>query len=459
MKLTFCGAAKIVTGSCYLLEIGKDKLLVDCGMFQGTKDITRKNYEPFLFNPKQIKYVFLTHAHIDHSGLIPKLVKQGFKGEIITTSATIDLCTIMLEDSGNIQEKDVARENRRRKKQGLNPRNPLYTVKDAKASFKFFKKIKYDEKVRFTKNIEVRYRDAGHIIGSAIIEMYITENNKTKKIVFSGDLGQWDVPIVKNPSLIEEADYVLIESTYGDRLHEPIGDRDNLLLKYAKTTFQRGGKLIIPSFAIERTQELLYSFNKLIKSGKFPKEKIFLDSPLAIKATEVFKKHQYLFDEEAMKKYRNPFSFSNLIYTLTTKESIKINAFTRPAVIIAGSGMCNGGRIRHHLSHNINNPKNTILFVGYQAKGTLGRYILRGEKEVRMMGRTFEVNAEIEKINAFSAHADYKELIRWIKGFLKKPKKVYIVHGEEKSSKAFQQKLRKLGYNTHVPEIGEKLEL
>ena len=428
-------------------------------MFQGTKDITRRNYEPFLFNPREIKYLFLTHAHIDHSGLIPKLVKQGFRGKIITTSATIDLCRIMLEDSGHIQEKDVEYENKRRLRQGLKPRLPLYTIKDAKASFKFFKKIEYNQLTKITPNISVRYNDAGHIIGSAIIEMFINENGKDKKLVFSGDLGQWDVPIVKNPTLIKEADFVMIESTYGDRLHEKVTKRDELLLKHAKETYQKGGRLLIPSFAIERTQELLYAFNKLIKAGKFPKERIFLDSPLAIKATEVFKRHKDLFDKEAMAKYPNPFSFKNLVYTSSTADSIKLNTLKEPCIIIAGSGMCNAGRIKHHLKHGLWNKKNTVLFVGYQAKGTLGRYILRGEETVRMMGTTVVVKADIEKINAFSAHADYKELIKWMNGFVRKPKKVYICHGEEASSNAFKQRLKKLGFKCHVPDIGEKLEL
>ena len=428
-------------------------------MFQGTKDITRRNYEPFLFNPREIKYLFLTHAHIDHSGLIPKLVKQGFRGKIITTSATIDLCRIMLEDSGHIQEKDVEYENKRRVRQGLKPRQPLYTIKDAKASFKYFKKIEYNQLTKITPNISVRYNDAGHIIGSSIIELFINENGKDKKLVFSGDLGQWDVPIVKDPTLIEEADFVIIESTYGDRLHEKVTKRDELLLKYAKETYQKGGRLLIPSFAVERTQELLYAFNKLIKAGKFPKERIFLDSPLAIKATEVFKKHKDLFDKEAMSKYPNPFSFKNLVYTASTADSIKLNTIKEPCIIIAGSGMCNAGRIKHHLKHGLWNSKNTVLFVGYQAKGTLGRFILRGEETVRMMGTTVVVKANIEKINAFSAHADYKELLKWINGFARKPKKVYICHGDEAASNAFKQRLKKNGFKCHVPDIGEKLEL
>ncbi|MBW2982136.1 MBL fold metallo-hydrolase [Candidatus Woesearchaeota archaeon] len=459
MKITFCGAARIVTGSCYLIEAGKSKVLVDCGMFQGTKDITRLNYKPFLFDPKKIDYLFLTHAHIDHSGLIPKLVKYGFRGKIFATSATIDLCRIMLDDSAHIQYMENEHENKRLRRQGLPQREPLYTDRDVSASIPLFKKVDYNKLYNIEKNIKVRYKDAGHIIGSSIIEMFVEEKGREKKIVFSGDLGQWDVPIIEDPTMIDDADYVLIESTYGDRLHEEIADRDSLLLKYSKEAYKRKGKLLIPSFAIERTQELLYSFNKLIKQGKFPDMKIFLDSPLAIKATEIFKKHHEFFDEEALTRYKNPFRFSNLEYTPTARDSKKLNNYNKPCVIIAGSGMCTAGRIRHHLRHGLWDPKNIVLFVGYQAEGTLGRYLLEGAKEARMMGMVVDVNADIQKINSFSAHADYNELVRWSKGFVKKPKKIFIIHGEYKSSKALKERLNKIGFNSHIPKIGEKVEL
>jgi len=455
MKLTFCGAARIVTGSNYLVEIEGMKILVDCGMFQGRKETTQLNYKPFLYDPKKIDYVFLTHAHIDHSGLIPKLYARGFRGKIVATKATVDLCKIMLQDSAGLQEKDNERENRKRLRKGLKPREPIYTVRDAKECMALFKKIEYNEDYTFDK-IKVRYNDAGHIIGSAIIEFYA----EGKKIVFSGDLGQWDVPIIRDPTLIGDADYVLVESTYGDRLHEDVGLRDEMLLKHVLETFKRGGKLLIPSFAIERTQELLYSFNKLIKQGKFPNEKIFLDSPLAIKATEVFKKHKdCCFDVEAMTKYKNPFKFPQLVYTMKTSESIKLNSFKGPCIIIAGSGMVTGGRIRHHIKHGIWDPKNEVLFVGYQAQGTTGRYILEGAKKIKMMGEEIVVRSKIDKINSFSAHADYKEIVRWMKGFKKKPMKVFVVHGEERSSKALKIKLEKQGLKCHIPRIGEKVVL
>ena len=457
MKITFCGAAKIVTGSCYLIEVNKTKVLVDCGMFQGRKEITRLNYKPFLFNPKEIDYVFLTHAHIDHSGLLPKLVKHGFKGKIFATDATIDLCGIMLEDSAHIQFMDNKYENERLKKQGAPLREPLYTKADVKATLPSFKQIEYNQTKNINKNISIRYQDAGHIIGSAMIEMFITENSKETKIVFSGDLGQWDVPIIKDPTLINQADYVFVESTYGDRLHEDVGMRDDLLLEYAQETYEKKGKLLIPSFAIERTQELLYSFNKLIKQGRFPDMKIFLDSPLAIKATEIFKKHPEFFDQEALTQYKDPFDFPNLTYTLEVRDSKKLNFYKEPCVIIAGSGMATAGRIRHHLKNHLDDPKTTVLFVGYQAEGTLGRYLIEGAKKAKMMGLVINVKASIKKINSFSAHADYKDLTKWVNGFVKKPKKIFLVHGEEHSAKALKEKLVK--YDCYIPKLGETAKL
>ncbi len=457
MKLTFCGAARIVTGSCYLVESGSDKILIDCGMFQGVKDVTRHNYEPFRFDPRTISYVLLTHAHIDHSGLLPKLVKEGFRGKIFATSASIDLCHIMLADSAEVQKSETEDENRRRESEGLPPRNPLYSMDDVQATLPHFQEVEYGRTYSITRNIQARYLDAGHIIGSAIIELFVTENNETKKIVFSGDLGQWDVPIIHDPTMVEEADYVVMESTYGDRLHEDLKQRDDILLSYVKETYNKRGKLLIPSFAVERTQELLYAFNKMILAGKFPDEKVFLDSPLAIKATEIFEKHREFYDREAF-KYKNPFNFPNLVETSSVEESKGINTYGRPCVVIAGNGMVTGGRIRHHLRHGLSDPRNTVLFVGYQAEGTLGRQILEGAKSVKMMGLEIEVKAEIKRIDSFSAHADYEELLKWVNGFVQKPKKIFITHGEEASAEEFGKRLTKQGFRIHIPNIGESVE-
>jgi len=458
MKLTFCGAAKVVTGSCYLMELENKKFLVDCGMFQWWKGLAKKNYEDFLFNPREIDYVFLTHAHIDHSGLIPKLVKHWFRWKIFATGATIDLCDILFEDSAGIQENNIRRENMRRLRMDLEPREPLYTLKDAKKAMNFFApEVKYWIMNKIDENISVRYQDAGHILGSASIEVFIDEDWKKTKFVFSGDIGQWNVPIIKDPTLISEADYVFIESTYGDRLHEPIGSRDKLLEQYIKKTYLRWWKVLVPSFAIERTQEFLYAVNKLIQEWEFPKEHVFLDSPLAIKATEIFKKHRAEFDQETLNKYTFPFSFKELIPTSSVQESMRLNRYNKPCMVIAGNGMCTAGRIRHHLKHGLWDRRNTLLFIGYQAEWTLGRVILEGADEVRMMWTTIKVNAEIAKINSFSAHADAKELVKWIKWFTTNLKKVFVVHGEEESSMALKEKMELIGFDCHVPDLGEEV--
>ena len=321
--------------------------------------------------------------------------------------------------------------------------------------------VEYDEPVGLTDDIEVVYRDAGHILGSAICEVYVTENGKRTKVVFSGDIGQWDVPIVNDPTLVADADYLLIESTYGDRLHvrEPGKDRDAQLLEAVVAAHKKGGRLMIPSFSVERTQELIYSFYKAIKAGTFPGEKIFLDSPLAIRATEIFKKHRECFDEEALLVFTKATEIPNLVYCPTAADSMKLNDYDKPCVIIAGSGMCNAGRIRHHLKHGLWNPKNSVLFVGYQATGTLGRVILDGAREVRMMGVSIVVQADVHKIGGFSAHADAGELMRWARGFTTKPKRTFVVHGEPQAAAALRDRLSKEGFNAYVPGLGEQVEL
>lgn len=459
MRLTFNGAAKIVTGSCYLLEAAGEKILIDCGMFQGSKDITRLNYEPFKFNPKEISCLLLTHAHIDHSGLIPKLVKAGFRGKIVTTKPTVDLVKIMLEDSAHVNEDETMHENKRRLRVGLPPRKPLYTLEDVKASFKFFRPIGYDAQIRLSDRFSATFRNAGHILGSSIIELEATESGKTTKVVFSGDLGQWGTPLLNDPTPIEEADYVLVESTYGDRVHEDTGIRENLLDKEVKDTYSNGGKLMIPSFAVERTQELLYYFHRLVREGDFPAETVFLDSPLAIDATEVFKKNLDYFSPNLRKDFKDPFSFDGLEYLKSAKDSQTLNTYEKPCVIIAGNGMCTAGRIRYHLKYNLWKSQNTLLFVGYQAEGSLGRVILDGSKMVRMMGMEVAVNAKVDKIESFSSHSDKDELLRWAKGFSKKPKKVFVVHGEAPSSEAFAATLGQNGFKALVPELGQSVVL
>ena len=459
MKLTFCWAAKIVTGSCYLIETDTSKFLIDCGMFQGPKEVMRLNYEPFLFDPKEIDFVLLTHGHIDHCGLIPKLYKQGFSGKIYTTAATLDVCQIILEDSAMIQERNIEEENRRRKQNHQEPRVPMYSVDDAKACMKLFQAIEYRKIINITDTIEARFQDAGHILWSASIELFVTEWTKKTKLVFSGDIGQRDTPIVQDPTLITETDYLFIESTYGDRKHEDTAGKKELLIKYIDATYKKWGKLLIPSFSVERTQELLYFFNIIIKEGNFPAEKIFLDSPLSIKATEVFKKHTEVFDEEALHKYPNAFDFPQLKCTQSIEDSQKLNTYTDPCIIIAGNGMCTAGRITHHLKHGLWNKKNMVLFVGYQADGTLGRHIINKEKKVRMMGETISINAEIEKINGFSGHADSDQLLRRAKGFAKAPRKTFIIHGEWNAQTTFKTKLEEIGFTCEIPSLKNQVEL
>ena len=428
-------------------------------MFQWPKEIMRLNYEPFLFDPKEIDFVLLTHAHIDHCGLIPKLHKQGFEGKIYTTSATRDICEIILEDSAQIQEKNIEEENKRRKQNHQEPRVPMYTVDDAKKCMKLFSQVDYTKTYTITDTIEARFQDAGHIMGSASIELFVTEGDTKKKLVFSWDIGQRDTPIIQDPTLIADADYLFMESTYGDRSHEDTAGKEELLTKYTIETYKKWGKLLIPSFSVERTQELLYFFNIIIKKWNFPREKIFLDSPLSIKATEIFKKHTEYFDEEATKKYPNPFDFPELECTENVEDSQKLNAYNDPCIIIAGNGMCTAGRITHHLKHGLGNKKNTLLFVGYQADGTLGRHILEGEKKIRMMGETISVNADIVKINGFSGHADTQQLMRRAKGFSNPPKKTFIIHGEWTAQTTLKAKLEEIGFTCEIPSLKEKIEL
>ena len=460
MRVTSYGAAQIVTGSCHLVEAAGYKFLIDCGMFQGSKELNRMNYEPFGFDPGTVDFLILTHGHIDHCGLLPRLARSGFKGAVYTSPATADLLPVMLMDSAFIQEKDTEHENRRRERRGQAPRDPLYTRDDIPAVIDSVKRVDYGSRMDLSPELSFILKDAGHIIGSSIVQLFVREGDESKAVVFSGDLGQWNVPIVEDPTFVTRADYVFIESTYGDRLHAEPEPRKEVLFHIIKDTAERGGKVFIPSFALERTQELLYTLSELIREKKdFPKLKIYLDSPLAIKVTEVFNTHPEIYDAEARDRKDSPFRFPELVCTPETKDSMELNKLKGPAVIIAGSGMCTGGRIRHHLKHGIWDAKNTVLFVGYQAEGTLGRYLLEGAKEVKMLGDTFTVNARIERIHAFSAHADRDELVGWLDAFTEKPKRVHLIHGEEKIISGFSELLKQKGYNTHIQVRGEPAEL
>lgn len=468
MKITFLGAAKTVTGSCFFVETASSKFLVDCGMFQGYSKDNALNEEEFPFNVSELDYIFLTHAHIDHSGRIPRIYIKGFKGEVIATKATVELCAIMLPDSGHIQEYENEWTNRKRIRAGKPPVEPLYTYQDAVDSLQLFRKVSYGEIVKINDEIRVRFNDAGHILGSAIIEMWITEKGEETKIVFSGDLGNRDIPILKDPSIIESADYLVIESTYGNRLHNQRADKAEYFLDLINNTIEKGGNVVIPSFAVGRTQELIYELNKKKevcdeKLKKLFATPVYIDSPMAISATEVFRNNLDCYDDEAREYVENgdnPLDFPGLKFTRTADESKALNERKDSSIIISASGMCEAGRIRHHLKHNLWRKDSTIIFVGYQAEGTLGRRLLDGAKKVRLFGEEISVEARIEMIEGFSGHADKQGLLSWIERFSKKPKKIFIVHGEEDSMTEFSEEIyRRFNIETIIPFKGESFIL
>jgi len=462
MQLQFLGAAGTVTGSCYLLDAANARIMIDCGMFQGPKEVRERNYGSFLVPPRTVDYVLLTHAHIDHSGMIPKLVKHGFKGRIIATAPTVELCEVLLPDSGHIQEMEVEQKNVKSRRAGRSLIEPIYTVNDAYKSLSYFEKAAYDELIELTPGIRVRFVDAGHILGSAMIELWVREGDSEIKLVFSGDIGNKEQPIFNDPSSIAVADYVIMESTYGKRLHEQCEDEINLLHQMIWETYKKGGNLIIPAFAVERTQDLLYHLHLLMKENKMPPMPVYIDSPLATAATEIFRKYLVCHDKETcdpIKEGGDPLDLPGLKFTQSAEESKALNN-VKGAIIISASGMCDAGRIRHHLKHNLWRPENTILFVGYQAEGTLGRLILEGKKIVRIFGEDIAVKADIRTINCYSAHADQTGLLEWAKKFTSPPREIFVVHGEPESSNTLARLLKtELGLNVSVPMWQQVVEL
>jgi len=465
IKLNFFGAAKNVTGSCYYLEANGKRFLIDCGLYQ-ERDLKPRNWADFPVPPNTIDAVLLTHAHLDHCGRIPKLVKEGFDGTIYATSATAEIATIIMQDSAHIQEEDIKHKKRRHEKQGKKspfPYVPLYTKEDAEKAKSLFNKVKYAQPVTIGEGITAEFREAGHVFGSSSIRISITQDGETRTILFSGDVGRWDLPIMRDPHQYESADYVLIESTYGDRIHGEVKDIPGELERIINETVEAGGNIIIPSFALERTQELLYHLNGLVNEKRIPLLPVFVDSPMAIKITDVFKKHPDLFDDETMEQLRagdEPCDFPRLEMSRTVDQSKAIAHVKGSAIIIAGSGMCTGGRVKHHLKANIDRPESTILFVGYQSFGTLGRLILDGRETVRLFGEEYEVKARIEKISGFSAHADQNELYQWISSIKQAPRKVFITHGEEKQAEAFGKFLtEKTGWNCVIPDYEQEMML
>jgi metallo-beta-lactamase family protein len=465
MKIKFTGAAGTVTGSCHYIEYGDKKLLLDCGLFQGKKDVEKLNQDDFPFDPAEIDYLILSHAHIDHSGRIPLLVKNGFKGKIFASTPTYDLCTIMLMDSGHIHEMEAEWKSQKSMRKGGEPVEPLYTTEDAQASLSYFSPVIYEQYEEIDDVLTIRFNDAGHILGSSIVEMWFKENGEATKVVFSGDIGMKNKPIIKDPQIIEKADYLIIESTYGNRLHESPEERVGKLSRIILNTIKNKGTVVIPSFAVGRTQEIIYALNEHYDgnnefSKAFKNIPVYIDSPLASKATEIFKKNAHVFDEEAREKILsgdNPLEFKNLHFTQTTDESKALNMSTEPKIIISASGMCNAGRIRHHLKHNLWKKNSSVVFVGYQAEGTLGRRLKNGEKEVKLFGEDIYVQANIESVEGFSGHADQRGLMEWLKGFKEAPKKVFVVHGESDARDVFSKMIEdELGFSTVVPNMNSE---
>jgi len=458
IKLSFLGAARNVTGSKYLLEANNTRLLVDCGLYQ-EREYKSRNWQPFPIPPHTLDAVLLTHAHVDHCGLLPKLVRDGFRGKVYCTEATSEIAQIILLDSAHLQEEDAdfkRRRHQRERRTGPFPEIPLYTVEDAKASFPFFTPVKYSENVQIGDGIGATFHDAGHVLGSSMIKMNVSQDGEQRTIVFSGDVGRWDKPILRDPSVFDEVDYMLVESTYGDRVHEEIPDIGDSLAAIVNSTWKVRGNIIVPSFALQRSQEVLYHLNKLLIEDRIPHLMVFLDSPMAVRITEVFKRHSELFDREMsrlVQQDRSPFEFPGLKMVQMADDSKAINHISGSVMVIAGSGMCTGGRIKHHLVSNVSRRRSTILFVGYQAIGTLGRQIVDGAKRVRILGRYYPVRARVAQINGFSAHADRDELFRWISGLDRAPRRVFVVHGEATAAKNFSEFLReKTGWNISVPE-------
>lgn len=468
MKIKFCGASTGVTGSCHLLSSGSHKVLLDCGQFQGGKAQDALNYERFPFDATEIECVVLSHAHIDHCGRLPLLVKRGFEGKIYCTDATADLLSVMLRDSAYIHEKEAEWKNRKAERAGRELSEPLYTIQDAEKTLTMLAPILYDQQIEINPDMKIVFNDAGHILGSAITEIWVSEDDKESKIVFSGDIGMSNRPILRDPTYIKKADYVIMETTYGNRIHKELGTGVKRLIEIILSTIKRGGNVVIPSFAVGRTQELIYELNRFYDSNneyrdELDKINVYVDSPMATTATEIFRRNAQVFDDETREyilKGDNPLDFKNLKFTRSSKESQALNFNKEPKVIISASGMCEAGRIRHHLKHNLWDARNSIVFVGYQGQGTLGRSLMDGIKMVTLFGEEIQVNAEIHNLEGFSGHADQNGLFTWIAHFKQKPKKIFLVHGETESKKDFAKLINeKLGYEPIVVMGNSEFEL
>ncbi len=465
MHIQFIGAARTVTGSMHLLHINGKKILLDCGLFQGRRAETFERNRNFPFNPKEIDVLILSHAHIDHAGNIPNFVKQGFQGPIYATPATVDLCKLMLMDSAYIQEKDIEFVNKKNARKKLPSVEPIYRVADVQPALDLFQEISYNTSFDVIDNVKATFVDAGHILGSASVILTIKENNYEKKIGFTGDVGRPHLPILRNPEFMGDVDFLISESTYGGRLHDPVENMSERFLSVIQKTVQRGGKIIIPAFSVGRTQDIVYQIHLLMKKNLFPKNlPIYVDSPLATNATEIFRQHEECFDEEILalvKKRNDPFGFQSLTYIRDVEESKKLNERKQPCIIIAASGMCEAGRVVHHIANNIQNPDSTILFVGYQAEHTLGRKLIERNPKVQIFGEEYDLKCEIAVLNSFSAHADHNELLHYFSHFDKKKlKNIFLVHGELENAEKLSSSLKDRGFNNvTIPERLQKFEV
>jgi metallo-beta-lactamase family protein len=463
LKIRFLGATKSVTGSMHILESGGKKVLIDCGLFQGRREESNYRNRNFPFDPKSIERVVLSHAHIDHSGNLPNLVKNGYPSSIYSTFATCDLCLVMLKDSAYIQEKDAEYLNKRKKRQGLPPIEPLYNTNDVDRSLSLFRGIGYRKGFYVTADVKLTFFDAGHILGSALSLFDISENGKNIRLAYIVDLGRKNLPILKDPEMIEDIDFMIIESTYGNRLHDDLKGTDEKLAKIVNDAISKGGKIIIPAFSLGRTQDIVYSLNRLQDAEKIPRIKVFVDSPLSVNVTEIFKLHPECFDKETnqiIASHENPFGLKDIRYITDVEESKKLNYIEEPCIIISASGMCESGRILHHLKNNIEDPKNTILVVGFMAKDTLGRKIVEWRERIKIFGEEYELGATVEIVDAFSAHADRDELLEYVNHTKNSLKGVFVVHGEEEQSQALADGIKDLGIqDVMVPDLGQEVTI
>ena len=460
MRVEFLGGVRTVTGSATLLETNSLKWLVDCGMFQGGKEIEERNRNVRSYSPQDLSFILLTHAHIDHSGLIPRLVREGFRGKVICTKATLDLCEVLFRDSGHIQEMEAEWQTRKSKRSGKRGVTPLYTVKDAEESLRYFQTVHYDEILKLADGVRICLRDAGHILGSAIIELWVEEGVQERKLVFSGDLGSLNQPLVRDPSKIERGDVLWLESTYGNRFHKSRKETVNELSKIIQEAICDQAKVVIPAFAVGRTQDIIYTIGQLIREGAISPIPIYIDSPLAISATEIFQRNSDCFDEETKALLlggRNPLEPPEIVYTRTMEESKAINEDSRAGIIVSASGMCDSGRIKHHLKHHLWRKESHIVIIGYQSEGTVGRMLVDGAKTVRLLGEEIAVKARIHTLGGFSAHADQEGLLKWLSYFKNPQLEVFVNHGEEKISIELAQVIQqKFNYKTVVPQWRER---